>query len=192
MVFPRLCTALACAALLGACTTTPPAAPAKPPPPTMASMMEGAEQAVKAGNNEQAVAMLKSATAAFSKETTPRLRLAQLQFDCHNYGEAIFHAQEVLDRDPDDLMALSIAAVSGLRVSSRALGELAQKNNLTGSVRAEASDLARMLRANIGGDIIPPVKAKPARSAAVKPLASTTPAMPKTAAGDSPANWLNN
>ncbi|MFL6656662.1 MAG: tetratricopeptide repeat protein [Massilia sp.] len=191
MLFPRWCSALVCAALLAACASTPPPAPPRPTP-TLASMLEGAEQAVKAGNNEQALALLKVVTTTFPSEIAPRLRIAQLQFDCHNYGEAIFHAQEVLDRDPDDLMALSIAAVSGLRVASRALSELAQKNNLTGSVRAEATDLARMLRANIGGDILPPVKAKPAKTAVVKPLASTTPSMPKAAAGDSPANWLNN
>ena len=187
MPFKRLFSSLACAALVSGCASAPPPPPPKPAP-TIAALMGAAETAIMAGKNEEGVSILKSAAAAFPANKAPRLRIAQVQFDCHNYGEAIFHAHEVLERDPDDLMALSIAAVSGLRVSSRALGELAQKNNLTGPVRLEAQSLVRLLRANIGGEIIPTIKpTKPV----VKPVAATVPAPPKPTGGDTPADWLN-
>lgn len=185
MLFKRLLLCMACAAAVAACATDPP----PKPPATVASLMAGAEAAIKAGKNEDAAAWLKSAIATFPAEKAPRLRMAQLQFECVNYGEAITHAQAVLERDPDDLVAHSIVAVSGLRVSSKALADLVTKNNLTGSVRAEAQDLARLLRANIGGEIIPAVKPKPPpKIAIVKP--PTAPVSPKP--GNTPADWLNN
>ncbi len=185
MRFTHLLASLACAALLGACATTP--EPPKPPP-TVASLMREADLAVKAGKTEEAVLLLKTAAAAFPADKASRLRIAQLQFDCHNYGEAIFHAQEVLDRDPDDLMAHSIVAVSGLRVSSKALTDLAQRNNLVGNVRAEAQDLAKLLRANIGGEIIPPPKPRPVKPAPPKP--GTIAAVQPKPAGDKLDDWL--
>jgi hypothetical protein len=151
MLSKHLLSCLACAAALGGCASTPPAATA---PVTLAGMMNEAEAALNLGKTELGVTMFKSAAAAFPKEKAPRLRAAQVQFDCHNYGEAIMHAKEVLDRDANDLVANSIIAASGLRVSSKALTELAERNNLTGSVRAEAQDLVKMLRENIKGPII--------------------------------------
>lgn len=157
VLFKHLLCSLACAILLAACASARPPAPRKPGV-TVAALMADAETEIKAGNKEQGVMLLKTASAAFPANTAPRLRMAQVQFDWHNYGEAIFHAQEVVDRDPDDLVAHSILAVSGLRVASKALTDLAAKNNMAGSVRAEAQDLAKLLRANIGGDIIPAVQ----------------------------------
>jgi hypothetical protein len=183
----RLMLRLVCVAAVSGCASAPPPPPPKPAP-TIASLMGAAETAIMSGKNEEGVAILKTAIAAFPANKAPRLRIAQVQFDCHNYGEAIYHAHEVLERDPDDLMALSIAAVSGLRVSSKALGELAQKNNLTGPVRLEAQSLVRLLRANIGGELIPAVK--PARPV-VKPVTAQLPSAPKPTGGDTPADWLN-
>lgn len=153
MLPKHLLICVACAAALGGCASAPPPVPKAPP--TIASLMSDAEAAIAMGNTESGVSLFKSTAHAFPSEKGPRLRAAQVQFDCHNYGEAIMHSQEVLDRDADDMMAHSIMAASGLRVSSRALTELAARNNLTGSVRAEAQDLAKMLRENIKGPIIP-------------------------------------
>lgn len=186
MLLQRLFSGLAGAAIVAGCATAPP----PKPPPTVASLMSSAEAAIKAGKNEDGAAWLKTAIAAFPADKAPRLRMAQLQFECHNYGETITHAQEVLNRDPDDQVAHSLVAVSGLRVSSKALTDLSTKNKLTGDVRAEAQDLARLLRANIGGEIIPPIKPKPQpKPATVKPTLAVT---PKPASGDSPADWLKN
>ena len=155
MLSKHLLSSLACVAILGGCASAPPPPPAPKATPTVASFIKDAEAAIALGNNEQAVALLKSAAIAYPKDKEPRLRAAQLQFDCHNYGEAISHAREVLDRDPDDMTANSIMAASGLRVSSKALADLAAKNNLSGSVRTEAQDLVKVVRAHIKGDIIP-------------------------------------
>jgi len=184
MLFKRLFSGVACAALVAACATAPP----PEPPPTLAALMAGAEAAIKAGRNGDAVAGLASAIAAFPLEKAPRLRMAQMQFEWHNYGETITHAQAVLQRDPDDLLAHSLVAVSGLRVSSKALTDLATKNKLTGDVRSEAQDLAKLLRANIGGDIIVPVRGRPTRPAPVKPSVAANP----KPINEGPADWLNN
>lgn len=152
MLTKQIITCLTCAAILGGCATAPKEVPK--PPPTLLSLMTDAEHAVKTGQNEQAVGFLKAATVAFPREKSAWLRMSQVQFECHNYGEAISSAQQVLERDPDDIVAHSILAASGLRVASKALADLTVKNNLTGSVRAEAQDLARLVRANIGGEII--------------------------------------
>jgi hypothetical protein len=185
MLFKRLFSGLGCAAIVG-CAAPPP--PPAPPAPTIAVLMAGAETAIKAGKNEHAAAWLKAAIAAFPADKAPRLRMAQLQFECRNYGETITHAQQVLDRDPDDLVAHSLVAVSGLRVSSKALTDLSSKNKLSGDVRSEAQELAKLLRANIGGEIIPTIKIKtPAKPPALKPT-SAPPAKPPSS---SPADWLN-
>ena len=49
-----------------------------------------------------------------------------------------------------------IVAVSGLRVTSKALSDLSQKNNLTGNVRTEAQDLAKLLRTSLNEDVLVP------------------------------------
>lgn len=187
MRFTRLFLCLACAAIVAGC-----AAPPSPKvPPTLGALMTGAQAAIKAGRNEEGAAWLTSAIAAYPADKAPRLRMAQLQFEWQNYGEAITHAQEALKRDPDDLVAHSLVAVSGLRVSSKALTDLSNKNKLQGDVRSEAQELAKLLRANIGGDIIPPVRVKLAapKPAPVKPTVAAT---PKPGGGDSPADWLKN
>jgi predicted Zn-dependent protease len=147
----QLLSSLICAAALGGCASAPP----PKPPATIASMMSEAEAAINLGKNEQAVSMLKAAADVFPADKAPHMRVSQLQFDCHNYGEAIFHAQQVLARDPDNIAAHSIIAASGLRVSSKALSDLAARNNVSGSVKAEAQDLVKLVRAHIKGDIVP-------------------------------------
>lgn len=186
-----LLTTLTCAFALAGCASAPPAPPPKPAP-TIVSLMSEAEAAISLGKKEQAVTMLKAAALAFPQDAAPRMRAAQVQFELHNYGEAISHAQEVLDRKPGDMAANSILAASGLRVSSKALTDLAARNNMVGSVRAEAQDLVRVVRANIKDDIIP--KAKPGGKASRRlptQAVSALPSKPREAAGDSPADWLN-
>lgn len=183
---------LACAVVLAGCASAPPA-PAPKAAPTIASLMSDAEAAIGLGKQADALAMLKSAATAFPQETAPRLRAAQVQFELHHYGEAITYAQEVIDRAPGDIAANSILAASGLRVSSRALTDLAARNNMVGSVRAEAQDLVRVVRANIKDDIIPKAKSHGkavSRRMPAQSVSALPPGQPKPA-GDSPADWLN-
>lgn len=160
---------LACLAVLAACASAPPPAPAPPPKPTMVELLAQADSALAAKQEVRALAIFKQATWAFPREKAAWMRVAQLSFDSHAYGEAITYAQAVLERDPEDIKAHSIVAVSGLRVSSQALRDLAQKNDVTGPVRLEAQQLAKLLRSSIGGDIIVPVKRPVPRPAVVKP-----------------------
>ena len=122
----------------------------------MASAMAEADAAVLAGQNDKAYAILKTAGTTFPTDKTPWVRMAQMHFDSTNYGEAIVDALEALERDPDDTLANSIVAVSGLRVTSKALADLSQKNNLTGNVRTEARDLAKLLRTSLNEDVLVP------------------------------------
>jgi Tfp pilus assembly protein PilF len=141
---------LACIALLAACASNPPAGKDQKSAPTVAAAMAEVDAAVLAGQNDKAYGVLKKAATAFPTDKTPWLRMAQMRFDSTDYGEAIVDALEALQRDPDDTLANSIVAVSGLRVTSKALGDLSQKNNLTGNVRTEAQELARLLRSSLG------------------------------------------
>ena len=70
-------------------------------------------------------------------------------------------------RDPDDTLAHSIAAVSGLRVASKALADLTRKNNLSGTIRSEAQDLAKLLRTSLGEEALVP-GSRTARTAAAR------------------------
>jgi predicted Zn-dependent protease len=156
-LMPLAAVPITCVMLLSACASTAPAASHAPKAaPTMASAIAEVDAAVLAGQNDKAYAILKNAGTAFPTDKTPWVRMAQMHFDSTNYGEAIVDALEALERDPDDTLANSIVAVSGLRVTSKALSDLSQKNNLTGNVRTEAQDLARLLRTSLNEDVLVP------------------------------------
>ena len=156
-LMPLAAVPITCVMLLSACASTAPTAShAGKTAPTMASAMAEADAAVLAGQNDKAYAILKNAGTAFPTDKTPWVRMAQMHFDSTNYGEAIVDALEALERDPDDTLANSIVAVSGLRVTSKALSDLSQKNNLTGNVRTEAQDLAKLLRTSLNEDVLVP------------------------------------
>ena len=148
-----------------------------------------ADAALAAGQGDKAVALLKAAAVAHPVDKKPWVRMAQIRFDANQYGEAITHAQEALARDPDDTLAYSILAVSGLRVASKALADLTRKNNLQGSVRSEAQDLAKLLRTSLGEEVLvaqrPPARkeaprAKPTLGAGAAPAVAAPPRAAKS------------
>ena len=161
MKHPRFVTVVAFSVLCG-CNAT---APVKKL--AVDAAMSQADLAVKGGNNDKALQLLGQAAADNPQDSAPLLRIAQMHYDRGNYGEAIVHASGALKREPDNLLANSIAAVSGLRVASKALADLAERNNLSGPVRSEAEDLAKLLRTSLGEEVLVP-RAKP-RSAAARP-----------------------
>jgi tetratricopeptide (TPR) repeat protein len=190
MMLKRLLPTIATVAILSACASGGGGSgEGRPPAVTVASAMAAADAAVLAGQPDKAYKALRAAAAAFPTDKTPWLRMAQMHYDAKSYGEAIVNAHEVLERDPDDTLANSIAAVSGLRVSSKALADLTQKNNLSGNVRTEAQDLAKLLRSTLGEDVLvqtargkretPKARTAPAPTAAppahAKPAASSDP-----------------
>ena len=181
MMLKRLIPAVACAALLAGCASTGEGAGGARKATTVAAAVAEADAAVAAGQADKAFALLKGAAQAFPTDKTPWLRMAQMRFDANDYGEAIVNAQEALERDPDDTLAHSIAAVSGLRVSSEALADLSRMNKINSDVKSEAQDLAKLLRASLGEEVLVPGAVKPkgpakraARTSSAPPPAKTT------------------
>jgi tetratricopeptide (TPR) repeat protein len=188
MKFHCVLPSLVCVALLSACATSP--APAEKPIARTTSIkaaMAEANAAALSGHPDKAYALLKQASATYPADKAPWVRMAQMRFDGNNYGEAIVNALEALHRDPDDTLANSVVAVSGLRLSSKALADLTRKNNLSGTVRTEAQDLARLLRNSLGEEVLVPVVRPAPRNAPVKPKAPTATTAPTaTAAATTP------
>jgi tetratricopeptide (TPR) repeat protein len=166
----RFVGAAACAILLSACASTKPELAEKPPVPTMDELLAKAAEASTAGRKEDAVTLWKEAAAAYPADKAPWTSIAQTRYDAGQYGEAIVSAQEVLVRDPNDRLANSIIAISGLRLSTRALADLSRQNNLSGSIKTESQDLAKLLRESLGEQILvpPPVQAAPPAKAVAK------------------------
>jgi tetratricopeptide (TPR) repeat protein len=161
--------AAVCALSLTACSTPQPNAAASAARPSMEDLLAKAGQASSAGQKEQAVTLWKEAAAAYPADKAPWSNIAQTRYDAGQYGEAIISAQEVLVRDPNDRLANSIIAISGLRLSTRALADLSRQNNLSGSIRTESQDLAKLLRESLGEQVLvpPPVPAPAAPKANV-------------------------
>lgn len=185
MTMKRLLPSVISIAILAGCASTAPA-PA-PKPMTMASALADADAAAKAGRSDQAYAILTGAAKAHPTDKAPWLRMAQMRFEDKNYGEAIISGQHAIERDPDDMLAYSLVAVSGLRVSSKALNDLTQKNGFSGSVRNEAQDLANLLHATLKERIVPPK----AIASGPRPSAVKAPAAPAKQACTGPFCGLN-
>ncbi|MCC2955222.1 hypothetical protein LK542_06275 [Massilia sp. IC2-477] len=143
-----------------------------------------ADKAIASKQEEKAYAMLKAAGEAHPVDKRPWVKMAQIRFNAGVYGEAITNAQEALERDPDDAVAHSIVAVSGLRVASKSLSDLTRKNNLNGDVKSEAQDLAKLLRTSLGEDRLfkandtpkAQPRPRPASTASAAPAAPSKPA----------------
>ncbi len=159
--FRHLLGGLACTLALGACST----APAVKAPLKLEDMMAQAVAASNAGHKEAAIGLWQQAATAFPADKEPWLRVAQTKYEAGQYGEAIINSQEVLLRDPADKVANSIVAISGLRLSTRALSDLSRQNNLTGTLRTESQDLAKLLRESLGETVLVGKPAQPVRRA---------------------------
>lgn len=118
--------------------------------------LAAADKALKAGQTDKAMEQLDAAIKADPATKEPWLKKAQIHFDARQYGQAITDAQEVLQRDVNDLTAKSILAVSGLRVSALALEQLRKANEVTGSTRNEAESVAKLIREALGEPILVP------------------------------------
>lgn len=130
--------------------------------------LAAADKAQKQGKTDQAIEQLDLAIKADPSVKAPWLKKAQIHFDARQYGQAITEAQEVLQRDVNDLTAKSILAVSGLRVSALALEQLRKANEVNGSTRSEAESVARLIREALGEPILVPQLPAAAASEPVK------------------------
>lgn len=195
----RMLAGLALVPLLGACATAPPGAMTD-----YAGLMSQAESAIGAGQVDHALSALADAGRADPTRKEPWVRTAQLQFDRTNYAHAIVAAEEVLQRDPDDLVADGILTVSGFRIATGSLQRLQGRDALpSATARREAEMLAGTLRRTMGdaifADEAPPApaprrRAAPARRAqapaTVPSTRSSAPAAPSAgqASGNRPAS----
>lgn len=164
--FLFLLCATAATLFLSACMTAPPAIEKVA---TIDEVMVQANQASAAGKLDVALALLTDASITFPADTAPWLRMAQINYEAGQYGAAIIDSQQVLVRDPGNKVANSILAVSGLRLSTRALADLSRQNNLSAALRTESQDLARLLRASLGDTVLVPRDRLAARRSALKP-----------------------
>ena len=117
------------------------------------------QQALSAGQDvEMAVAPYRKLVKAYPQSKEPWVQIAQSYFDAHRYGEAIVAAGEVQKRDANDQVALSIAAVSGLRVATESLSVLKDKGGNLGKAmsRSDADRIVRLLRGTTGESVLVP------------------------------------
>jgi len=161
---------VAAACLLAACATSSPGGPPQIAAAPLTRMMAEADIAAKAGQYDKALLLLKDAGSAYPAEKAPWLQMAQMKFDRTNYGDAISNALEALRRDPGDKVGNSIVAVSGLRLSTRALADLTWQNNVNGSLRTEAQDMEKLLHTSLGEDVLVPQTAGARRATPRKQL----------------------
>ncbi|MQA36766.1 tetratricopeptide repeat protein [Rugamonas aquatica] len=186
----RFIGAAVCAASLSACVTAPIAQ--KPAMPSMEDMMAKASQVSGSGQKEQAITLWKEAAVAYPADKAPWTNIAQTRYEAGQYGDAIVSAQEILVRDPNDRLANSIIAISGLRLSTRALSDLSRQNNLSGSLRTESQDLAKLLRESLGETVlVPPQPAQAVVPARNNATAAKTKKGKAKADDDSSANPFN-
>jgi tetratricopeptide (TPR) repeat protein len=134
----------------------------KPKSVELSELMERGAAAEKSGSKDAVIKQYEEAAKAYPTSKLPWAKIAQIQFDAANYGEAIVAAQQVVSRDEKDKVAHSILSVSGLRVSTKALSDLSRQNELSGSVRNEAQNLTKVLRESLGEQVLVPGAARPA------------------------------
>ncbi|USX16258.1 hypothetical protein NHH88_10915 [Oxalobacteraceae bacterium OTU3CAMAD1] len=148
----------------------------KPQASTLEQALTEAGTALAAGEGDKAQGILKAAATNYPADKAPWLHMAQIKFDRASYGEAITNALEALQRDPNDKLGNSIVAVSGLRLSTKALADLSRQNNLNGSLRSEAQELAKLLRGSLGEDVLVPSSKDARKPAPAKKNTATAPA----------------
>lgn len=122
----------------------------------LSTLMSQARVTEQAGTKASAIGLYEEAAKLYPSSKLPWVRVAQIQYESMNYGEAIVAAQQAVARDGRDKVAQSILAVSGLRVSTKALADLARQNELDGTLKTEAQSLARLIREALGEKVLVP------------------------------------
>ncbi len=112
-------------------------------------MLDTADKARVDGHVQKARDAYRAAAAAYPSEHVPWVRLAQSHFEAADYGNAIVASEEAVQRSPHDQTALGLMAVSGLRVSSRAVANLNEQQAL-GDSRSQAESIVQTLRSLLG------------------------------------------
>lgn len=175
--------------LLGGCATTDGGIdPNKIKEMPVEAVINSAEQAAAAGNNERALALLDAAAKAYPASAQPWLKKARLYFNASNYPSAILAAEETLQRDAFSDEAKSIALVSSLRIAVNYVTDLRILNGLKGDVRPDAETLATRLRDTLNSSVLVPPPAAGRHGAGAGSIKPAPRRLPKRAAvGQAPA-----
>jgi len=157
--------ALMLVSALAACAS----APKKPVVGSFDTTMANAEAQVATVGADASIKAFEDAAKADPTRKEPWVRIAQLQFDRGNYARAIVAAEEVLQRDPDDLVADGVLTVAGFRVANQSLQRLQGRGALASdTARKEAQTLADTLRSTMGDSVLAVEKPKPRPRAATR------------------------
>ena len=160
-----LCALLA----LSACSSAPKKAPeeAAPKVQSLEEWMSQADKASKAGQRDKARELYRSAAKNYPTAKQPWQKLAEDYFNVADYGNAVLAGQETLQRDPQDSMAHSILAVSGLRITAGSLKALRRDASYPVGSRDEALAVTKSLREALGETtLVAPAATTPAAAAA--------------------------
>jgi tetratricopeptide (TPR) repeat protein len=187
------CLQAACVAaglLLAGCVTPPQqdSTALQAATPSLEQMLSDAALQKQQGSVERERDAYRAAARAYPTRKEPWQRLAESYFDAGDYGNAILAAQEVVQRDAADPVAQGVLAVSGLRVSSQALGELRARTGMTTDTRKQAEEVVKTLREMLGESVLvpkPEVTNAPAPARRTQRAKATTGAAAKPAAGAS-------
>ncbi len=179
------------------CATAPEKPPvAAPAVVPLAQMLEQADKSRSDGHLQRAREGYRSAAATYPTEHVPWVRLAQSHFEAADYGNAIVAAEEAVQRSPGDQTALGILAVSGLRVSSRAVSNLSEKQVL-GDTRSQAELIVQTLRSVLGEPILvrsddaTPSAASSEKPAVARPARPPIKPIPPAASASTPTPATN-
>lgn len=156
-------------AVVAICVTGCATAVKKNEPMAFDTAMSAAEAKVKSGSQDAAISAFEDAAKFAPTRKEPWVRIAQLQFDRGQYARAIVAAEEVLQRDPADLVADGVITVAGLRVASQSLGRLQGRGVLVSdAAKTEAKALERSLLVVLprAEDSVQPAKTKVRRKTA--------------------------
>ena len=123
--------------------------------------MANAEAQVSTAGADAAINAFEVAAKADPTRKEPWVRIAQLQFDQNRYARAIVAAEEVLQRDPDDLVADGVLTVAGFRIANESLQRLEGRGALASeTAQREAQTLVTTLRTTMGDAILETGKPK--------------------------------
>ena len=151
--------ALAMLSGLAACETT-----AKKEAIPFDVSLANAEAQVSTAGADAAISAFEVAAKADPTRKEPWVRIAQLQFDQNRYARAIVAAEEVLQRDPDDLVADGVLTVAGFRIANESLQRLDGRGALASeTAQREAQTLVTTLRSTMGDAILETGKPKATR-----------------------------
>jgi tetratricopeptide (TPR) repeat protein len=188
----NLALSVICVGALVACASSPPPAPtpvvAPASPATLPELMQRADASAKEGRRELSRLQYREAARAHPNSAAPWSKLAEDYFESGDHGNAILAAQEVVQREPQNVVAHSVLTLSGLRVSNTALVALReQQSGVPGITREQALALSRSLREALGETVLAPRIVEGAGGGTGSTASRIKPAGANSGAGQAPA-----